>query len=473
LVFSSIIFILFFLPLFLIVYFLSPKKFRNLVFLIFSIAFYAWGAPNFIFFLIGSTMANYYVVREMYFSKARQKKRILCFISIFINLGLLAYFKYANFFVENVNYMLRSFWGTEAGWTDVLLPIGISFFTFQSLTYTMDVYRNVNPPLKNPLHYLLYIIMFPQLIAGPIVRFQTIAGQIENRQETFEDRLTGFYRFMIGLAKKVLIADVLGIRVDEIMSADLIWLDSTTVWVGIVAYTFQIYFDFSGYSDMAIGIGRMLGFKFPENFDNPYTARSITEFWRRWHMTFTTFMRHYLYYPLGGNRVETKRRLYFNLMFVFLVSGLWHGASWNFVLWGAIHGLFLILERVFLLKLLNRIGRVPGVIYTFIIVLFAWVPFRVDGFANAMAYFKKMFDFHWGTAQFDARQHFYFILILAIVISFITSFKFGQKLQDLIYKTDLKTSGYVVYFIISILVGVYIIASLTGIGFSPFIYFRF
>ncbi len=366
-----------------------------------------------------------------------------------------------------------SLWGTEAGWTDVLLPIGISFFTFQSITYTMDVYRNVNPPLKNPLHYLLYIIMFPQLIAGPIVRFQTIAGQIENRRETNEDRLVGFYRFIIGLAKKVLIADVLGVRVDEIMSANFHFLDSTTAWIGIVAYAFQIYFDFSGYSDMAIGIGRMIGFKFPENFDNPYVARSITEFWRRWHMTFTAFMRHYLYYPLGGNRVETKRRLYFNLMFVFLVSGLWHGATWNFVLWGAIHGLFLILERVFLLKLLDRIGRIPGVVYTFIIVLFAWVPFRVDGFTNAMVYFERMFTFKWGTAQLEFRQHFYFILIIAIIISFITFFKFGKKLQDIIYKTDLRTGGHLVHFFVAIIVGIYTIASLTGTGFSPFIYFRF
>jgi len=218
--------------------------------------------------------------------------------------------------------------------------------------------------------------MFPQLIAGPIVRFQTIADQIVDRKETYEDRLTGFYRFIIGLAKKVLIADVLGVRVDEIMTSDLYLLDATTAWVGIIAYAFQIYFDFSGYSDMAIGIGRMLGFRFPENFDNPYISSSITEFWRRWHMTFTTFMRYYLYYPLGGNKVETKRRLYFNLMFVFLVSGLWHGASWNFVLWGAIHGFFLIMERVFLLKLLKFSGRLSGVMYTFIIVLLAWVPFR-------------------------------------------------------------------------------------------------
>ena len=472
-VFSSIIFLLFFLPLFLICYFASPRKFKNIVFLIFSLVFYAWGAPQFVFLLLVSTIANFYVVQKMYYSSERNNRKILAALSIFLNLGMLAYFKYANFFVENVNLIFDALGISAMHWTEVLLPIGISFFTFQSLTYTIDVYRNVNAPLKNPLHYILYIIMFPQLIAGPIVRFQTIADQISNRKETYEDRLTGFYRFIIGLSKKVLIADVLGMRVDEIMGSDFASLDSTSAWVGIVAYAFQIYFDFSGYSDMAIGIGRMLGFKFPENFDNPYVSGSITEFWRRWHITFTTFMRYYLYYPMGGNKVETKRRLYFNLMFVFLVSGLWHGASWNFVLWGAIHGLFLILERVFLLKLIKRTGKIFGVVYTFFVVLLAWVPFRIDGFTDTLIYYNRMFSFDWGFLQFPARQHFYLILILAFIIAYITSFKFGLKLQDWVYKTNLKSKEHILYFGIAVVVNIIIVASLTGSGFSPFIYFRF
>ncbi|MBN1819185.1 MAG: MBOAT family protein, partial [Prolixibacteraceae bacterium] len=408
-VFSSIIFLLYFFPAFLLVYYLVPSKAKNLLFLIFSIVFYAWGAPDFVFILLGSTLVNFYVVKAMYFSNSRIRKKSFAAISVFLNLGLLAYFKYANFFIENVNEILGLMGLHAVNWTGVVLPIGISFFTFQSLTYTIDTYRKINAPLKNPLHYVLYIIMFPQLIAGPIVRFQTIAGEIVDRKETYEDRLLGFYRFVIGLAKKVLIADVLGSRVDYVMSLDYSMVDATTAWVGILSYAFQIYFDFSGYSDMAIGMGRMLGFRFPENFDNPYISKSITEFWRRWHMTFTAFMRYYLYYPLGGNRVETRRRLYFNLMFVFLVSGLWHGASWNFVIWGAIHGLFLILERLFLSNWIKRIGKI-SIFYSFFVVLISWVPFRVEGFDQTQLFLASMFSFNWGGLELSSDWHFYFIL---------------------------------------------------------------
>ncbi|MEZ5195369.1 MAG: MBOAT family O-acyltransferase [Bacteroidales bacterium] len=445
-----------------------------MVFLLFSIVFYALrGALEFIFYLLGSTLINFYIVQGIYTAKTRRIRRLLGATSIFINMGLLAYFKYANFFVDNLDFLIESFGGKALPWTEVLLPIGISFFTFQSLTYTIDVYRKVSPPLKNPMHYVLYIIMFPQLIAGPIVRFQTIAEQLVDRRETYDDRLIGFYRFVIGLAKKVLIADVLGMRVDQIMNAEFYMVDTPTAWVGIVAYSFQIYFDFSGYSDMAIGMGRMLGFRFPENFDNPYVSGSITEFWRRWHMTFTTFMRYYLYYPLGGNRVNSAGRLYFNLMFVFLVSGLWHGASWNFVIWGAVHGLFLILERLFLLKILQKIGRFPSMLYTFIVVMFAWIPFRVEGLHEAVMYFNRLFEFKPGDFMFESRQHFYFILVVAIGISYITSFKLGLKTQDALYKTDQSPKQHIAYFSVAVLTLILVIASLSGSGFSPFIYFRF
>lgn len=224
---------------------------------------------------------------------------------------------------------------------------------------------------------------------------------------------------------------------------------------------------------MAIGMGRMLGFRFPENFDNPYVSKSITEFWRRWHMTFTTFMRYYLYYPLGGNRVSSAGRLYFNLMFVFLVSGLWHGASWNFVIWGAIHGFFLIVERLFLLKLLKRIGALPAMLYTFIVVMFAWIPFRVEGLNKAILFVNRMFEFKSGDFMLASRQHFYFILVLAVLISYITSTKFGLRAQDALYKTDQSPKQHITYFIVSVLFLILVLASLSGSGFSPFIYFRF
>ncbi len=471
-VFSSIVFVLFFFPVFLITYYIMGKKHKNLVLLLFSIVFYAWGAPRFIFFLIGSVFTNFYIVRAMYFTNDRPKKKLWAALSIGINLGLLAYFKYANFFIDNFNLILEGFGAKSIYWTKVVLPIGISFFTFQSLTYTIDVYRKTHRPLKNPFDFLLYILMFPQMIAGPIVRFQTIADQITERRETNEDRLLGFYRFVIGLAKKVLIADVLAFEVDKIMAMNYIDLDTNMAWIGIIGYAFQIYFDFSGYSDMAIGMGRMTGFKFPENFNNPYTSRSITEFWRRWHITLGQFMRDYLYLPLGGNRVS-KPRLYFNLWVVFLISGLWHGADWNFVIWGAYHGLFLIADRIFLLKVYERIGKGPSTLVTFFITIVGWVFFRVEGFENALTYLERMFVFDFNPITSELNSHFYFILLMATIFSFITVFQFGSRMEDRIYKTNLNVKEHLLYFIVSVFTMVFVIASLAGSGFSPFIYFRF
>ena len=342
-VFSSHIFLLYFLPAFLLLYFVVPAKGRNIVLLLASIVFYAWGAPDFILILLASTVANFYVVRLMHKAQAPRAKKLWCALAITICLGLLAYFKYANFFVENVNALLAAFGLGTMTWTKVLLPIGISFFSFQSVTYVVDVYRGINKPMERLTDYVVYIIMFPQLIAGPIVRYTDIADQIAaQRRLRWEECLQGLYRFVIGLSKKVLIADVIGRTVDVAQGGDIAAMDMGTAWITIIAYTMQLYFDFSGYSDMAIGLGRIMGFKFPENFNNPYTSASISEFWRRWHITLGAFMRNYLYIPLGGNR-KGKGRTYLNLWLVFLLSGLWHGASWNFVLWGAYHGFFLVL----------------------------------------------------------------------------------------------------------------------------------
>ena len=346
-VFSSSIFLLYFLPLFLLVYHLVGAKYKNYVILFSSILFYSWGAPKFLFVILGSTIIDFYIVRQLFRSSEVSKRKLLLSLSIFINLGLLVYFKYANFFIENLNYSLASIGVNNVEWVNVVLPIGISFYTFQTLTYSIDVYRNKHKPLNKLTNYLVYIMSFPQMIAGPIVRFSHIADQIVSRKEVIDDKLIGFYRFSIGLAKKVLIANVMAEQADLIFGSDYSVLSTTNAWLGMLAYTFQIYFDFSGYSDMAIGLGKMMGFKFPENFNSPYVARSISEFWRRWHITLGDFMRDYLYIPLGGNRVKLKYRLYFNLWIVFILSGLWHGASWNYLIWGAYHGVFLILDRLF------------------------------------------------------------------------------------------------------------------------------
>ncbi len=332
-VFSSSLFLVYFLPIFILVYTFINNRFKNLFILLASIIFYMWGAPKFIFILLGSTIIDFYIVKHLFLANTIKRKKLFLYLSLAMNLGLLAYFKYANFFVDNVSFVLQSMGFSAIEWVKVALPIGISFYTFQTLTYSIDVYRGIHKPLDKLTDYLLYIMSFPQMIAGPIVKFNLIADQITNRKETIDDKLQGIIRFAIGLAKKVLIANVMGQQADLIMNQNPEEITTIASWVGIIAYTFQIYFDFSGYSDMAIGLGRIMGFSFPENFNNPYNSRSITDFWRRWHMTLGQWMKDYLYIPLGGSKVKSKSRLFFNLWFVFLVSGLWHGSSWNFVLW--------------------------------------------------------------------------------------------------------------------------------------------
>lgn len=472
-VFSSILFLLFFLPVFLLVYNAVKPGLKNWVILSASMIFYAWGAPKFVFILVGSTIIDFYIVKYLFLSASLKNKKALLFSSLFMNLGLLAYFKYANFFVENVNFALQSIGVEEVGWTSVVLPIGISFYTFQTLTYSIDVYRGTHKPLDKLHNYLLYIMSFPQMIAGPIVRFNAIADQIVERKETIDDKLQGFVRFCIGLSKKVLIANVMGAQADLIMNQPAGDIEFLMSWVGILAYTFQIYFDFSGYSDMAIGLGRMMGFTFPENFNNPYNSGSITEFWRRWHMTLGGWMRDYLYIPLGGNKVDTKFRLYFNLWLVFLVSGLWHGASWNFVLWGAFHGFFLILDRLFLLKVLEKSGKIVSTIFTFIIVMIGWVLFRIEDAGGAFDYIKRMFSFD-GFSLPELPSEFSLIILFAIVFSFINLFAFGKKLEQNIYYNQAPTvKWYGVMVSTSLLLFVLSVSSLSAEGFNPFIYFRF
>jgi alginate O-acetyltransferase complex protein AlgI len=312
------------------------------------------------------------------------------------------------------------------------------------------------------------------LIAGPIVRFNIIADQIPNRNETIDNQIFGFYRFAIGLAKKVLIANTLGAFASETMSLPHNELDTSMAWLGILAYTFQIYFDFSGYSDMAIGIGKIMGFSFSENFDNPYNSRSITEFWRRWHMTLGTWMKNYLYIPLGGNQVSSKNRLYFNLILVFLLSGLWHGASWNFVIWGAFHGLFLILDRIFLAKVLEAIGTIPSVLFTFLVVMIGWVFFSLENFSDAIHYIKVLFSFNFHLSEIPIGKEFVVTLLIAGIFSFTGLTKFGIKVQKLIYK-EFDYSARTAFAVLFVAVVLYGISAsyITSTGFNPFIYFRF
>lgn len=458
----------------MLIYQFIGKEYKNDFILLASIYFFSWGAPLFVFILVGVTIIDFYFVKYLYEAKTLARKRLILIISLSMNIGMLVYFKYSNFFIENVNRLLYKQGFESIEWTKVALPIGISFFTFQSLTYAVDVYRNVHKPLEKLSNYLLFILAFPQMVAGPIVRYNLIADQILYRRETVDDKLQGFVRFCIGLAKKVLIANVLGEQADLIMNQPPENLTMYASWIGILAYTFQIYFDFAGYSDMAIGLGKIMGFTFPENFDSPYTSRSITEFWRRWHMTLGQWMRDYLYIPLGGNKVNSKWRLFFNLWFVFVISGLWHGASWNFVIWGAFHGFFLIIERIFLGKVLKKIGMIPSLIYTFLVVMIGWVFFRIEYLSTAKAYLSKMFSFDFSPMTETISNPFKVTFVIAVIFSFIGLLNISKRWETQIYFNENPSlkwyyaflSGSVIVFILSL-------SSITSQGFNPFIYFRF
>ncbi len=469
-VFSSTLFLFVFLAVFLVIYHLTPARLKNIVLLVASLAFYAWGAPKFLFILLASLVLNFYIVRSM--SRQEQRRKVGLVLSLILNLGLLAYFKYANFFVDNLNHLLSTANLKPVPWMEVALPIGISFFTFQSLTYTIDVYRRVHAPLRHLHDYLLYILMFPQLIAGPIVRFNTIADDIVDRRhnDTIDNKLYGMYRFALGLAKKVLIANILGAQVDQFYALPHEQVTGTIARIAALAYSFQIYFDFSGYSDMAIGLGYLLGFKFPENFDNPYTSQSVSEFWRRWHMTLGAWLKDYLYIPLGGNRKGTART-YFNLAVVFLVCGIWHGAGWNFLVWGIWHGLFIISDKLFLNRLLSKTPKLLRVLLTFTVVTIGWIFFRNDLFGDAVFYIGKLFDFHHTAANLTAE--FTTMLCLAILFSFLTLSKFGQKAQDLCYATERPEWQHYITFVCAMILMVASAAYLSASGFNPFIYFKF
>ncbi len=470
-IFSSSIFLFYFFPIFLLAYFITPVQHKNKTALLGSLFFYMWGAPQFGFLLIASIIIDFYLGNRIFHSKNAQRKKWLLGISILLNVGLLAYFKYANFFVENVNIILNNI-GIEAeSWTEIVLPIGISFFTFQKLSYIIDVFSGKDKPLEKLSDYALYIILFPQLIAGPIVRFNEIAAQIRDRKTALniDNKLNGFFRFTIGLSKKLLIANVLGEQVDLAFAGPVSELGFADAWIIIIAYAFQIYYDFSGYSDMAIGIGLLLGFRFPENFNFPYISQSITEFWKRWHITLSSWMRDYLYIPLGGNRIS-RRRTYFNLWLVFLISGLWHGAAWTFIFWGVFHGCFLILDRLFLKKALNKIGTFPAMTFTFFITLMGWVIFRSETFSLGLDYYDALFSMR--ASEFEFTKHFRAIFFIAAAFAVLPGiFSIEKKLND-IYE-NINFRGFLLKTAATIVLLSLCITEIEVSSFNPFIYFRF
>jgi alginate O-acetyltransferase complex protein AlgI len=480
--FSSPLFLYLFLPLTLLGYHLCfGKRLKNYWLLITSLIFFAWGGVSYTIILISSIILNYFFGRLIQSHLDSKKAYRYLSIGVTCNILFLGVFKYANFFTENINYLFKSLHLPEVPQTDINLPIGISFYTFHSLSYLIDIYRRKTNAQKNILDLSLYICMFSQLIAGPIIRYSEIYTQLGAREHSLAKFSRGVERFIIGLGKKVLLANIFAQVADELFKKDSAELGSLNAWLGIFCYTLQIYYDFSGYSDMAIGLGRMFGFEFMENFNFPYIARSIKEFWRRWHISLSTFFRDYVYIPLGGNRVS-KQRFYLNLVIVFFLTGFWHGASWSFVVWGLFHGSFIILEHLGLEKILIKLPKVFSNAYTLVVVMLGWVLFRSDTLTYALNYWKVMFSFSStpvkNTLFFSFMGIEFYVAACIAVAGALGLFDWiYRRTRNIITKEKPLTIlnlGYhtfsaVAYVLILVLSTMYLIAE----SYNPFIYFKF
>jgi alginate O-acetyltransferase complex protein AlgI len=474
-VFSSTIFLFGFLPAVIICYyaqqFLPTKKLRNAALLFLSYLFYLYGAAGFLLILILSTLTDYMLGRLI--ERKVKWKRLWLSFSLLLNLGLLVYFKYANFFVAEFNSFLLEFKFFPIEWNEVILPIGISFFTFQKLSYVIDVYRGKSRALENVIDFALYIAMFPQLIAGPIVRFSYIKSQLKERRESWDNFYNGTSRFCWGLAKKVMIANSCGQITDVIFSLDLELLDTKVAWLGAITYTLQIYFDFSAYSDMAIGLGMMFGFTFPENFNRPYSAISITDFWRRWHITLSRWFRDYLYIPLGGNRRGTSRTC-LNMAVVCVLCGLWHGANWTFLFWGIYHGVILIIERISGLRDVSpEKYKILRRLITMLIVIVGWVLFRSANIAQTIGFLGAMFTVTDLPISYElslALNYRNLLILMAALPAFFLPGDFSV-IKILMNKKD--PVPLLAGALMILLVLPYCAALIVGGASSPFIYYRF
>ena len=460
-IFSSLPFLFFYLVAVLAVYKLSPLKLRNLILLVVSLFFYGWGEPVYIIIMLLSIVVDY--VHGMLVERWREddrKARRAVASSVFFNLAILVFFKYWDFIASNLNVLT----GLQLPVLGLPLPIGISFYTFQTMSYTIDVYRQDAPVQKNPIAFGAYVTLFPQLIAGPIVRYKSVADQLEERREDLDKFVSGIRRFTVGAAKKVLLANAIGQLWDQSLASE--GLTAAGAWLGLAAYAFQIYFDFSGYSDMAIGLGRMFGFEFLENFNYPYISKSVVEFWKRWHISLTTWFREYVYFPLGGNRVP-KWKWIRNILIVWTLTGIWHGAGWNFLLWGLYYGAWMLAERLFLGKWLEKLPGAVRHIYTMFIVLIGWALFAVEDMGRLGAYFSSLFG---GGGWFSAVDGYRLRTYLpTLVILIVGSTPLMGKLWD---RLGERTRAVLQPLLV---LGALILctASLVDAGYNPFLYFRF
>lgn len=465
-VFSSTIFLCVYLPLVLLGYYICPKKGRNLFLLIVSLVFYAWGEPKYVFLMIFSILVNYIFGRLMDKNRGRQKRmKLLLVLSVVIDLGLLSVFKYTDFVITNIN----AIFGANFDLLNIALPIGISFYTFQAMSYTIDVYRDDVRVQKNLIDFGMYITMFPQLIAGPIVRYADVQDQLADRSVTTVDFSEGVMRFVVGLGKKVLLANQMGAVWSDIyaLGGDV---STLMAWTGAIAYTFQIYFDFSGYSDMAIGLGRMFGFKFPENFRYPYQSVSITDFWRRWHITLSTWFKEYLYIPLGGNRRGLARQA-LNLLIVWSLTGFWHGAGWNFVMWGLYYFVILFIEKLFLLKALDKLPKFFRHVYALLLIIIGWVIFASDDVSVLLPYLGSMFGANGAIGGMDV----YTLLTKAVllIICCVASTELPKKLFLSAAGAMNEKAAFTLKSVLMIALLAMSMILLIGDSYNPFLYFRF
>ncbi len=471
-VFSNLMFLFLFLPTTLGVYYISNKKIKNIILLIASLFFYAWGEPVYVFLMLFSTVVDYiHGLKVEKFVELGDKKKALRFVisSAIINLFILCFFKYSDFLIVNINQIFD----LNIALLNLPLPIGISFYTFQTMSYTIDIYKGEAKAQKSILDFGTYVTLFPQLVAGPIVRYETVATQINERIHSSEKFAEGIYRFSVGLGKKVVLSNQLAVVADGVFSSNIANVSIMESWLGIACYTLQIYFDFGGYSDMAIGLGKMFGFDFLENFNYPYISQSITEFWRRWHISLGSWFRDYVYIPLGGNRCS-KLKQYRNLFVVWALTGIWHGANWTFISWGLYYGILIAIEKAFLGKYLNKIPRLIRHVYTILLVMIGWVFFRADTLTIAVDYLKVMFGI--GSTKMISPEFIFYlndigmILICSAVLSTPIVVGLAKKVERFNFTEDFK--GIVQSTFITSLVIISVVM-LINFDYNPFLYFRF
>lgn len=499
-VFSSVLFLFYFLPAVMIVYILLPNRItmplkgdrklvipaRNLLILLTGFFFYAWGEPFYVVLMLISTLIDYTAGRLMDKFDGNNKVRTACLIvSVCMNIGLLAVFKYSDFIFDTVNGLfgtnitnpvilvnrgINDIYNFGLSEKNVALPIGISFYTFQSMSYTIDLYLRKIKVQKSFVGFTSYVTLFPQIVAGPIVRYEDVAAEIEERTVNINKISEGIGKFVKGLAKKVLLANNIGLIWTQIKAMDYSRISAVTAWVGILAFTFQIYFDFSGYSDMAVGMGKMLGFNFPKNFDHPYMSKSISEFWRRWHITLGTWFREYVYIPLGGNRKGLPKTLR-NLLITWALTGLWHGASWNFILWGLYFGILIIIERLGWGNILKKLPSAVSMAYTFLLVVFGWVLFDTDTLGSAWRFIKAMFGGNGVFMDSMARYMLFTNIVIFIICIFASTDRFDKWVRSL----RIKREELVAYTTVAAVAVVLLIciAYLVDSTYNPFLYFRF